>query len=136
MRRSTDRILTTHAGSLPNLSEPPPANEQELSTAVTEVVARQREVGLDLVNEGEYTKGGDWLSFADDRFEGFDVEPPSDDPPLIARGADRAAFAEFYRDATERGTLFYTPGDQINTRRVRWVCTGPSRPAGSSSPGS
>lgn len=125
MRRSTDRILTTHAGSLPNLSEPPPANEQELSAAVREVVARQREVGLDLVNEGEYTKGGDWLSFADDRFEGFEVEPPSDEPPLIARGADRAAFADFYRYATERGTLFYTPGDQINTRRVRWVCTGP-----------
>jgi 5-methyltetrahydropteroyltriglutamate--homocysteine methyltransferase len=82
-------------------------------------------VGLDLVNEGEYTKGGDWLSFADDRFEGFEVEPPSDAPPLIARGADRAAFADFYRYATERGTLFYTPGDQIATRRVRWVCTGP-----------
>ena len=127
MRRSTDRILTTHAGSLPNLSEPPPSDAQDLSAAVKEVVARQREVGLDLVNEGEYTKGGDWLSFADDRFEGFEVEPPSDAPPLIARGADRAAFADFYRYATERGTLFYTPGDQIATRRVRWVCTGPVR---------
>jgi 5-methyltetrahydropteroyltriglutamate--homocysteine methyltransferase len=125
MRRSTDRILTTHAGSLPNLAEPPAAGEAELRAAVADVVARQREVGLDLVNEGEYTKGGDWLSFADDRFEGFEVKPPSDEPPLIARGADRAAFADFYRYATERGTLFYTPGDQINTRRVRWVCTGP-----------
>jgi 5-methyltetrahydropteroyltriglutamate--homocysteine methyltransferase len=125
MRRSTDRILTTHAGSLPNLSEPPPAGEAELGAAVSEVVARQRDVGLDLVNEGEFTKGGDWLSFADDRFEGFEVKPPSDEPPLIARGADREAFADFYRHATERRTLFYTPGDQITTRRVRWVCTGP-----------
>src|SRR6185312_3020574 len=123
MRRSTDRILTTHAGSLPNLSEPPASSPEELRAAVTEVVARQRELGLDLVNEGEYTKGGDWLSFADDRFDGFEVEPPTDEPPLIARGADRHAFADFYRYATERGTLFYTPGEQIAPRRVRWVCT-------------
>jgi 5-methyltetrahydropteroyltriglutamate--homocysteine methyltransferase len=127
MRRSADRILTTHAGSLPHLSEPPPANEQELRAAVNEVVARQRETGLDLVNEGEYTKGGDWLSFADDRFEGFEVTPPSNEPPLIARGADREAFADFYREATERGTLFYAPSGQIAPRRLRWVCTGPIR---------
>jgi 5-methyltetrahydropteroyltriglutamate--homocysteine methyltransferase len=125
MRRSTTRILSTHAGSLPNLAEPPATGEAELRASVSEVVARQREIGLDLVNEGEYTKGGDWLSFADDRFDGFEVKPPSGDPPLIARGADREAFADFYRHATERGTLFYTPSDQINTRRVRWVCTGP-----------
>jgi 5-methyltetrahydropteroyltriglutamate--homocysteine methyltransferase len=125
MRRSTTRILTTHAGSLPNLAEPPAISEAELRGSVSEVVARQREVGLDLVNEGEYTKGGDWLSFADDRFEGFDVKPPTDEPPLIARGADREAFADFYREATERGTLFYTPGGQVATRRLRWVCTGP-----------
>ena len=90
-------------------------------------MARQRDVGLDLVNEGEYSKGGDWLSFADDRFEGFEVRPPSDEPPLIARGADREAFADFYRHATECGTLFYTPRVQITPRRVRWVCTGPIR---------
>jgi 5-methyltetrahydropteroyltriglutamate--homocysteine methyltransferase len=125
MRRSSECILTTHAGSLPNLTQPPPANEPELSAAVNEVVARQREVGVDLVNEGEFTKGGDWLSFADDRFDGFEVKPPTDEVPLIARGADREAFADFYREATERGTLFYTPGGQAATRRLRWVCTGP-----------
>lgn len=125
MRRSADRIITTHAGSLPQLADPPPSGGPGLREAVAEVVARQHEVGLDLVNEGEYTKGGDWLSFTDDRFEGFEVKPASDELPLIARGADRAAFGDFYRYATERGTLFYTPGDQISTRRVRWVCTGP-----------
>jgi 5-methyltetrahydropteroyltriglutamate--homocysteine methyltransferase len=44
------RILTTHVGSLPTLE------------SVAAVVRRQREIGLDLINEGEYTKGGDWLS--------------------------------------------------------------------------
>lgn len=48
MRRSTERILTTHAGSLPNLSEPPPSGGAELSAAVTGVVSRQRQIGLDL----------------------------------------------------------------------------------------
>ncbi len=124
MKRSTTQILTTHAGSLPHLREPAPSAEPELRGVVQEVVARQREIGLDLVNEGEYTKGGDWLSFADDRFEGFAVKPGAD-PPLIARGEDRARFSEFYRYATEKGTLFYSPGEQISTRRVRWVCTGP-----------
>jgi 5-methyltetrahydropteroyltriglutamate--homocysteine methyltransferase len=73
MRRGGATILTTHAGSLPHLVEPPPSCEPELRAAVAEVVDRQRRLGLDLVNEGEYTKGGDWLSFADDRFDGFEA---------------------------------------------------------------
>lgn len=124
MKRSTTEILTTHAGSLPHLREPAPSTEPELRGAVQEVVARQRELGLAFVNEGEYTKGGDWLSFADDRFKGFTARPAAE-PPLIAQGADREQFADFYRYATEQGTLFYAPGEQINTRRTRWVCTGP-----------
>ncbi|MGH2857744.1 MAG: hypothetical protein ACRDMJ_09680, partial [Solirubrobacteraceae bacterium] len=69
MRSTTTRILTTHAGSLPHLREPAPATEQELRDAVDEVVARQRELGIDLVNE---------------------------------------RFADFYRYASDRGTLFYS----------------------------
>jgi 5-methyltetrahydropteroyltriglutamate--homocysteine methyltransferase len=125
MRRSATAILTTHAGSLPHLAEPPPSSEPELRAAVDEVVARQRRVGLDLVNEGEYTKGGDWLSFADDRFDGFETRDASGEVPLIAQGEDRARFGDFYRYATEKGTLFYAPGGQISPRRVRWACTGP-----------
>jgi 5-methyltetrahydropteroyltriglutamate--homocysteine methyltransferase len=45
--------------------------------------------------------------------------------PLIAQGRDREAFAEFYRYAGEKGTLFYTPGEQIKRMRPVWVCTGP-----------
>ena len=125
MRTSATRILTTHAGSLPNLQEPAPTDAAELRGAVRDVVLRQRELGIDVVNEGEYTKGGDWLSFADDRFEGFEIQAAGDELPMIARGEDRARFSEFYRYATERGTLFYTPGEQIAPRRLRWVCTGP-----------
>jgi 5-methyltetrahydropteroyltriglutamate--homocysteine methyltransferase len=125
MRRSGDGILTTHAGSLPLLALPAPAAEDELAGAVRDVVARQRELGLDLVNEGEYTKGGDWLSFADDRFTGFTARPAGNDLPLIMQGEDRARFDDFYRYAAAHGTLFYAPGEQISTDRTRWVCTGP-----------
>ena len=45
--------------------------------------------------------------------------------PLIAQGKDREEFAEFYKYATEKGTLFYEPGEQIRRVRPIWVCTGP-----------
>ena len=111
------RILTTHVGSLPAV-----AGAQSIEDSVAEVVARQRDTGLDIINEGEYTKNGDWLSFADGRFGGFEAgEPPA--TPIILQGKDRQEFADFYRYASERGLLFYTPGEQIRSKRVHWVCT-------------
>ncbi len=129
MRRSTDRILTTHVGSLPNLvplDESEPDFATKLPGAVRDVVAKQREIGVDLINEGEYTKGGDWLSFVESRFGGFsEGERPAGELPLIMRGKDREQFAGFYEYATERATLFFEPGQQIRRRRPYWVCTGP-----------
>jgi 5-methyltetrahydropteroyltriglutamate--homocysteine methyltransferase len=105
-------IQTTHVGSLPTME------------SVEAVVRRQRAVGLDLINEGELTKGGDWLSYMETRFGGFEPRPASDaEKPLITQGRDRETFAEFYRYATERGTLFYNPGEQIKRVRPIWHCT-------------
>ncbi|HZD20537.1 MAG TPA: hypothetical protein VE325_07690, partial [Burkholderiales bacterium] len=116
MKRSSERILTTHVGSLPLLN----------GNSVAAVVQQQRSLGLDLINEGEYTKGGDWLSYVEARFGGFEPRPPAPGAvPLIAQGRDREAFADFYRYASEKGTLFYTPGEQIKGLRPIWVCTGP-----------
>src|SRR5437868_2480489 len=120
MKRSTRKVLTTHVGSLPY--EPGAVAGNEVSW----VVRKQRNLGLDLINEGEYTKGGDWLSYVESRFGGFEPRPPEPGAvPLIAQGRDREAFAEFYRYAGEKGTLFYTPGEQIKRVRPVWVCTGP-----------
>ena len=55
MKRSSSRILTTHAGSLPWLAEDAPTSDAQLREAVAGVVARHREIGLDMINEGEYT---------------------------------------------------------------------------------
>jgi 5-methyltetrahydropteroyltriglutamate--homocysteine methyltransferase len=116
MRRSGERILTTHVGNLPAVEA------DDLESAVAAVVAKQREVGLDLLNEGEFTKSGDWLSYGDERFSGFEPTEP-DGAPMIARGRDRQEFADFYAYAGRAGTLFYEA--QMAPQRQHWLCTGP-----------
>jgi 5-methyltetrahydropteroyltriglutamate--homocysteine methyltransferase len=129
MRHSTERIVTTHVGSLPYLEGMSTATVDDpaaLRQAVSDVVARQRETGVDIVNEGEFTKGGDWLSFAESRFSGFEERPrPEGELPMLMRGKDYEEFAEFYAYAAERGSLFFLPGGQIRGRRPYYVCTGP-----------
>jgi len=127
VKRSSGRILTTHVGSLPlpDGVEADVANDEaKLRIAVKHVVDKQREIGLDIVNEGEYTKGGDWLAYMDGRFGGFEERPPPGGKPLIAQGRDRDEFADFYRYASERGLLFYQ-STQMRLKRPHWVCTGP-----------
>jgi 5-methyltetrahydropteroyltriglutamate--homocysteine methyltransferase len=128
MQRSANGILTTHVGSLPYLSPDKGiaiGDDSRLADDVTAIVARQREIGIDIVNEGEHAKGGDWLRYMQKRFGGFtDIELP-DEKPLMEQGRDRETFADFYKYAAERGTLFYTPGAQIAKKRPVQVCTGP-----------
>ena len=135
MKRSESRILTTHVGSLPFLSLDKGiaiGDQSRLAEDVAAVVARQREIGLDVINEGEYAKGGDWLRYMENRFGGFaEIAPPAG-KPLIEQGKDREEFAEFYAYASERGTLFYAPGAQIAKRRAIQACIGPVTYAGRS----
>ena len=73
MRRSTDKILTTHVGSLPDfvaLDPNAPDHEAKLRALVAEAVAKQRETGLAIINEGEFAKYGDWLRYAESRLGG------------------------------------------------------------------
>ena len=127
MQRSVAKILTTHVGSLPFLSLDSAiatGDETHLRDDVAAVVARQRDTGIDIVNEGEYSKGGDWLRYMQNRFGGFTEITAGDEKPLIERGKDREEFADFYKYATERGTLFYAPGAQIAKKRPVQACTG------------
>ena len=128
MHRSTSKILTTHVGSLPYLTDlqpEAPGYEERLDAGVAAVMERQRALGIDVLNEGDYTKGGDWLGYLENRFGGFEQRPPKEGVHLLARGKDREDFAEFYRYATEKGTLFFEPGGQINKKRPSYVCTAP-----------
>jgi 5-methyltetrahydropteroyltriglutamate--homocysteine methyltransferase len=133
MKHSVSKILTTHVGSLPFLSLDrgiATGDATQLDKDVAAIVARQREIGIDLINEGEYSKGGDWLRYMQNRFGGFtDIAAP-DGTPLIEQGKDREEFADFYNYATVRGTLFYPPGAQIAKKRPVQACTGPVSYAG------
>ena len=128
MQRSTAKILTTHVGSLPYLSLETgvgAGDERALSADVAAIVKRQRDIGIDIVNEGEYAKGGDWLRYMQKRFGGFTEIAEPGGKPLIEQGRDREEFADFYKYAGERGTLFYTPGAQIAKKRPVEAATAP-----------
>ncbi len=104
MKRSDDRILTTHVGSLvrpPELRPPPeeaaggdrsPPDPATLRTAVEDVVRKQVAVGLDVVNDGEFGKAG-WSTYILERVSGFEVRP-HEPRPLAWLGRDRERFPE------------------------------------------
>jgi 5-methyltetrahydropteroyltriglutamate--homocysteine methyltransferase len=117
MRRSTNRILTTHVGSLPG---PPDVwgksavSDERLAEAVVEVVRQQQDIGIDLVNEGELTKHGSWSSFMKRRLSGLheatEGEAKSQWMRDLGQSIDRREFAEFYQAAIRHGTLFEQTG--------------------------
>ena len=85
MKRSTDRILTTHTGSLPRTAKVvelllaeqnnPGTRKVELNAAVREAIAhvvrKQIECGIDIINDGEQGRT-DYTVHVKDRLAGFD----------------------------------------------------------------
>ena len=115
MRRSTDRILTTHVGSLqrpPELSRALAAQGQwapqvleQLRGAVADVVRRQADTGLDIVNDGEFGKTM-WSRYALDRLDGIEARERVPDSEPVFKGRDREEFPGFYAWADANGRLF------------------------------
>ena len=115
MKRSTDRILTTHVGSLIRPDSirkflrakqkgegyDPVAHAQCLKETVAEVVRRQAEVGIDVVSDGEFGKGISWSQYVVERLSGFERRPFKVGNPFT-RGADRERFSEFYAELDAR----------------------------------
>ncbi len=106
MRRSQDRILTTHVGSFvrpPGLRDlaadaekdpaARPAYESALQAAISEAVRKQVETGIDIVNDGEFGKSS-WSAYVLRRISGFEIRP-SQLRPLVWLGRDRERFADF-----------------------------------------
>ena len=115
------KILTTHVGSLPGPPgfDPVDPDDATLRAAVEWVVAEQRAAGIDIINEGELTKQGDWLAFMDHRLGGFEDRPVPAGGSVVAQGQDREAFAEFYAYAASRQTLFFVADNRRKLVR-RW----------------
>ena len=89
MKTSTDRILTTHTGSLPRPAGLTDRHDPgAVRAAVRETVTRQREAGVDIVNDGEVSKPS-YATYVTERLSGFAGEPV----PLALRGFEE--FPEF-----------------------------------------
>ena len=135
MRRSTDRIITAHAGVLPrpddlldlmaDTSTRAPHFEERLASAVVEVVGEQAELGFDSVNDGEFAKAEGFSSYVKDRMTGIThraLRPG--EVPRTANQRDRRDFPGFYaaglgQTASER--RLPTAGGSVNPH----FCTGP-----------
>jgi 5-methyltetrahydropteroyltriglutamate--homocysteine methyltransferase len=129
MRRSTGAILTTHVGALPaphDVWSNPGADLSRLRAEVANVVRFQRAAGIDLVNEGELTKGGNWVTFVNDRLSGFEARTTGALVSLLRESVDWKEFGEFYSAAIAGGTLFeQTRAAPSQTRTAEHVCTSP-----------
>ena len=109
MKRSEERILTTHVGSLPRpkaltdlggylkgAPTDPEAYACQLRQSVAEVVRQQAEVGLDIINDGEFGKES-WANYIMKRISGFEIRPDQM-REVEWLGSDRVRFAEFLAD--------------------------------------
>jgi 5-methyltetrahydropteroyltriglutamate--homocysteine methyltransferase len=117
MPHSTDRILTTHVGSLirpPELiafwraiEDGKPYDEAAfeacLTDSVADVVRQQAEAGIDIVSDGEFSKGANWAFYVHKRLSGIAVRPATpeeakDPMASMGGGRDHQAFADFYAE--------------------------------------
>jgi 5-methyltetrahydropteroyltriglutamate--homocysteine methyltransferase len=141
MKTSTERILTTHVGSIPRPESirallrarlgGQPIDEAALGAlaaeAVTDLVRRQAEVGLDVVSDGEMSKTS-FLAYTDDRLTGFVTTTAATDPSAALTGAGGAwarrvdsrrewrAFREYYAEYLPR---------EMPLASAPTVCQGP-----------
>jgi 5-methyltetrahydropteroyltriglutamate--homocysteine methyltransferase len=145
MRLSTDRILVSHAGNLPRPdylndileSGDKQAQEARLPSAVQEIVDRQIEIGIDVLNDGEYPKAGSYTGYIHERVTGWESrDPDPNQPPKRAGTAerDRLLFPGFYESGLwfsgSGGPIrpgFATPGAGYRPAGMRQerVCTAP-----------
>jgi len=116
VKRSTDRILTTHVGSLvrpPELLQAAAEARQSadareryltvLGRATADVVARQSQAGIDIVNDGEFGKSS-WANYVLDRMSGFEPRPETR-YEAVWLGRDRVRFREFMEAEFPRGAV-------------------------------
>ena len=129
MKRSTERILTTHTGSLPRPHDVLPlvlAKEQgkpvddtdfdeHLQAAVEQMVQKQVEVGLDVVNDGEAGKPS-YASYVHDRLTGFTRVEGSPVPARLSRSLGLDDFPELAAKFEALRTTAFVWG---------WSCDGP-----------
>ena len=130
MKLSTDRILTTHVGSLPRPDDlfelmlarmdgkavEEKAYAERVRAAVRDSVRQQVDVGLDVVNDGEMGKPS-FITYAAARLDGLEKRE-GNRPSPFANTRETQDFPEYYQSAV---------AEQVSARRRRalMVCAGP-----------
>jgi 5-methyltetrahydropteroyltriglutamate--homocysteine methyltransferase len=111
MNRSTERILTTHVGSLPR---PPDlldmiqvkgsfdaaAFAARVKSAVADVVRRQAEAGIDIIADGEMGRLG-FIPYVNERLTGLEARSNPRSEGTWARSREHLAFPEYYAWAAQ-----------------------------------
>ena len=139
MKRSTDRVLTTHVGSLARPDDlaailrakdrgqpyDSAAYTRLVKDAVADVVRRQAEAGVDVVTDGEQGKAS-FFGYIVERFDGFTRKPAPTGQEGNPRGGSREyqAFPEYYAWSERIAEWAGGRGSDRNRYGVH-VCTGP-----------
>ncbi len=130
LQQNTDRIQTTHIGSLPRPHalldvmkakySGQPFNQQTfaalLTEAVNEAVRKQVACGIDIVTDGEFSKPG-FFTYIQERLEGFERRP---DQKMKLFQQEVAAFPEYYAEYFKQAMM---GGAIVGLAPV--VCVGP-----------
>jgi 5-methyltetrahydropteroyltriglutamate--homocysteine methyltransferase len=147
MKRSVTRILTTHVGSLPRPKDlinlyrdnaPDNTLLPRLKSSVKEVVKQQAELGIDIINDGEFGKAmrgasdiGAWWSYIYERLAGFEIRKAQLDKGRAAwtfGSKERKEFAEFYKE--DGGTVSASQSSSSAANMFGLVCFGPVKYTG------
>jgi 5-methyltetrahydropteroyltriglutamate--homocysteine methyltransferase len=151
MRASTDRILTSHVGSLPRPDDliaafrshetATPVDEQTLErtlrASVADVMRRQHDIGVDIPGDGEFGKPmaqsvqyGSWWRYSWQRLGGLSFEGPTEFDTQPRRSSPTHVVLTSFADRRDRSTFaaaYADPDSGITTgpRAPAPVCTGP-----------
>ena len=132
MKRSTERILTTHVGSLPrppDLLDMIQAKERgaafdgeafagRVKSAIAEVVKQQADSGIDIVADGEMGRFG-FIPYVNERLAGIEPRKNTSRVGNWSQSREYLAFPEYYQWAAQM------PGMAGKAPPTQWVCSGP-----------
>jgi 5-methyltetrahydropteroyltriglutamate--homocysteine methyltransferase len=134
MRHSVDRILTTHAGSLPRpddlletlyaRSEGRPLDgtaTDKIRNAVAAVVRQQADAGIDIVDDGEVGKAG-FIGYVNARLGGFEPDPDRVRGNPWKGSREQLSFPDYYDQGTNTSTGAL-PKFRLRSQSLK--CTGP-----------